>query len=1152
MNIKTNEDILNYGYLRSLIIIISFFLLIQLPAFSFYDTKFQTFNVKNGLSHGSCTSVIQDKEGYIWIGTYNGLNRFDGYDFKIFRNSPNDSTSISNNSIQTLQLDQDGNLWVGTYNGLNKFDYQTEKFERFLTNESEKKGSNHAIFAMSLDKDGNIWCGTWGAGVQIINPQTKSIRSFDFSRYDQLTSSSGLIRKIYTDTSNNTWLCTWGDGLIRIDNTDQSIKQFKTKDSPNNLISNFIWSILEYKPGEFYIATAKGGFTKYIESTNTFELVNSDFSFEMVSNDINILDKDLLGNIWVGSYGDGLFQYTPKDGEFQSYHYDNNDRYSISNNRCTDFHVTDNNIVWIATSDGVNMIDPLMQKFQLVSEEDFPSSLISAECTSFVLSDKNELLISTWGNGILYYNLETNSFLNKTLKYPTITDNHVMTLKTKGNTLYAGTTNGLNTINLKTGEIKQYQADLFESGRLGNNYIRDVFFDKLGQVWLGTDAGLEFFNEKDGSFSLYKPYASNSPEVLENLVWTINEDAEGYLWVGTDGGGFCKFDPEGRSFLERYTNNSNDQLSLSNNRVVSTLYDSENRIWAGTAKGLNLMDSEGIFDNVLKDNRSLQNDVVFAIEEYQNGNIWFSTAKSLVHYKVKTEEFIEFVYSDGIQEKEFYKESSLKLPDGRLLFGGLGGFNIFHPDSIKYNLDPPNIVLTDILIFNKNIVEYQKQNNSTIIDKNINHVDEIILTHKENSLEFKFAALNYSHSNKNQYKYRLLNFNDEWIDNGNERIATYTNLEYGDYVFQVIGANNDGIWSTSPKELKIRILPPYHQTIGFKLLVILLITLSIISIIKWNTRRLKFQKKKLESLVKIKTNDLLNAFNTLEDKQEEIQSQNEEILKQRNELDVHKHHLEELVEIRTVDLEKAKNKAEASEKLMSSFLANISHEIRTPMNAIIGFSTLLETSHLDDDERENFISYIRMNSESLLVLIDDILDLSRIESGTLKIISKPIDMCQLLDDILQQYKIKVENKGLKLEFKTPKSEMKCIINSDELRIQQILRNLLENAIKFTEKGSITIGVSPYYSNKGSFHKVYVRDTGIGIPESKQKTIFKAFQKVDHHDTLRLYEGTGLGLAISKNLIQLLGGEIWVESIEGQESTFYFTLPTEERLLERIF
>lgn len=1111
-----------------------------------FQKQFRQYNVKDGLSHGSSTCVIQDADGFIWVGTYNGLNRFDGYEFKTFGYSETDSFSLSQNTVTCLLIDRNDNLWVGTYKGLNRYDRETETFQRFLSNANDfNTPSNDAIFTMCEDATGKIWCGTWGGGIFSIDPDTLKIERIDFSRYPFLTASSNHIRQVTIDSEGMLWICTWGDGLLKFDPVSQRIDKYgESPEQEHALKSDFVWGFIEFEPGHFFVSTKNGGLYDFRSSNMKFHKLVPNISAAWKNTDIDILMKDNQDNLWIGTYGDGLYIYSPHTKHWSSNRYEKNRFPSLSSNMVTDiyFSQTQNN-VWITTSDGINMIDPHYKKFDLISRWEFPDDISSPESFAFATDAKGSIIIGTWGNGIITYDQSKRTFLKNRYRYtyPQISDDHVLSLLHDNDYMYVGTRQGFNRIDLKTGVVKQVFSDYYQKGELSNDYIRDIFLDKYNQIWLGTDAGLELYDEIQDEFVLYKPYTGNNPEVLINLVWTVTEDATDNIWVGTDGGGLCQFDRSRKSYIHKYVHIEGDSTSISGNRVVSLHVDSKGRLWVGTATGINLLLPDGHSFRSLSQKNGLQSDVIFAIEEDDNGKIWFSTAKTLVYFDPEDWNYVEFDYTDGIQEKEFNKEASLKLDNGYLVFGGIHGFNLFHPDSIFFNKYEPPVVLTDLSISNQPIEIYQAERHPKILSRALNHTDRIVLSHTENSLTFKFAALNYSLPSKNKYQYILEGFDQYWIDNGNSRQAFYTNLPPGDYIFKVKASNNDGFWNPHFKVIQVSILPPFYEALWFRLLMIASMVAIVMAYFKYRTFSLARQKRILEHLVNKKTRDLKLANSIMEERQEEIKAQNEEILLQKEELDTHRYHLEKLVQQRTKDLEAEKIKAEQSERLKSAFLANISHEIRTPMNAIIGFSNLLDSDLIDINEQHQYITYIRQNTDVLLVLIDDILDLSLIEAGTLVIRPEVFNVCVMIQELYNHYKPRCDEKNVQLQALVNLESDGCMIRSDSSRIKQVLRNLLENALKFTDTGFIEIGISPLIQDNQEFVRMHVKDSGIGIPHNQMENIFDSFRKLSTQGK-RLYKGTGLGLSICKHLVELLGGRIWAESVPGQSSTFFFIIP----------
>ena len=461
-----------------------------------------------------------------------------------------------------------------------------------------------------------------------------------------------------------------------------------------------------------------------------------------------------------------------------------------------------------------------------------------------------------------------------------------------------------------------------------------------------------------------------------------------------------------------------------------------------------------------------------------------------------------------------------------MYFGGKNGFSEFDPSRIKQNTYLPPVVLTQLLLFNEVITP---DNAKILHGKSISLTQNITLNYNQSVFTIKFAALNYIIPEKNHYKYLLKGFEEKWNNVGGRRSATYTNLDPGDYVFRLRGSNNDNVWNNTGIAISIHINPPFWKTTWFRLGIIFTVALMLYSLYRYRVNSLNTQKKLLEEKVSKRTALLSEANQQLEEKRKEITLQNEELAH-------HRENLEEQVKERTVELERAKHKAEESDKLKSAFLANMSHEIRTPMNAIVGFSNLLREEITDDPEKIRYLDIINNNCEALLVLINDILEISLIEANQTTILKREFEVISILEELEGFYRLK-ERPGLKIQLVKNRGINSLYINNDIIRFRQVISNLMNNALKYTEKGHINFG----FTVEKETVKFFVEDTGIGIPESEFKNIFNYFHKIENN-TERFFRGAGIGLSISKKLTQLMGGNIWVESKVGAGTIFFFTLP----------
>jgi len=530
----------------------------------------------------------------------------------------------------------------------------------------------------------------------------------------------------------------------------------------------------------------------------------------------------------------------------------------------------------------------------------------------------------------------------------------------------------------------------------------------------------------------------------------------------------------------------------------------------------------------------LPDNTIQGILEDDHGNLWISTNKGLVKY-LNGSSFpafpVVFAYSaaDGLSGDEFKKRSAFKNSQGVMYFGSSKGLTYFHPDSIKQNRIPPRVIFGNFTVLNPRSAENSKYEH---IGSNIRYIHSIDLLFKHADFEISFAALNYLNPQNNIFQYKLEGYDDEWIESDHSQSARYTNLNIGKYTFMVRASNNDGIWCNEPEVLQIIIHPPWWRTKLFKIIAVLFSLLLMVAFYWLRFRILRRQKAALESTVLKRTQELTDINILLEQKQEEITNQLDELSRYKN-------HLEALVEERTSDLMAAKEKAEESDQLKTSFLQNMSHEIRTPLNAIMGFSDLL-TDTLDDNEKiVKYSGIIKEKGSDLLNIINEILDISKIESGSLQLYNEDFKLSTLLMEIelfYGEYQKKLKKELIQFSVTNNCTHAIDEIYCDKGKLKQVITNLIGNAFKFTNKGSIELGCS---LTEDHTLKFYVADTGSGIPKDKYDVVFERFRQIDE---MHFHEGAGLGLSICEGIVHLLGGNIWLTSEVGKGTTFFFTVP----------
>jgi len=1078
---------------KDLLSFISFIFLITSISYPQNDNlKFKHLTSDDGLSQNFISCILQDQKGFMWFGTKDGLNRYDGYSFVVYRHDPFDTTTISANYITALYEDSRGYIWIGTLNGgLNCFDRNTEifhhlhyssiGFDNFNTNE---------IKAITEDRTGNIWVATRNDGIFKITLKDKNIYAAGYKHYiheegKSKSLSSNNTSTLFIDSKGILWVAT-ENGLNKFDFFSGGFTYFKiqTKNpkAPSSQYDQSVSAIYESKNGTFWLGTVSG-LVKFERGSGSFKLFPHEYEIYRYGwGNIIAISEDHHGKLWLATPGE-LMRFDPT---INLYDYFKNDPFnpkSINFSSISSLYTDKTGIVWIGTAGmGINLYDSKAERFSTLLKKKEGASRITGFSVRAILEENNDIVwVST---AVLYrWNRKTGDLKS----YETSSDRPddfgntgAWTLiKSADGKIWAATSEGLYRYDPSTEKAKQFKFNPANNSGLPQKEVYAVFEDHKGNIWITTENYFSKLIDIDkGLFQNFRYQSAPSPNELVRPV--ICQDRKGIFWIGTKDG-LIRFDIQKKSFLT-FKNDPKNPQSLSNDFIKSIYVDpdnSENILWIGTAGGgLNRFDVEKNSFTHFSESDGLPNNVVYGILPDGKGNLWLSTNKGLSKFNPKEKSFRNYDVSDGLQSNEFNTGAYFLSKNGEMFFGGIKGLNYFNPAEIKDNSFIPQIVLTNLKL-GDHYIAYKK--NNSILKKSISETDQLVLSYADDVITFEFAVLDYSAPNKNRYAYKLENFNDDWIYSGSLHTATYTNLPFGEYIFRVKGSNNDGIWNETGIAIKLLITPPWWSTWWAYILYGFLFLFGLYLIRRYELDRMKLKNQlKLEKLA---TDSLRNI-----------------------------------------------------DQLKSHFFANISHEFRTPLTLILGQVESVMSSNIEAKEKGK-LHIANRNARRLLTLINQLLDLSKIEAGGIKLNAQRHNIVSFLKSLFYSFESLADSKNINLKFESESSNIPFSFDADKM--EKIICNLISNAFKFTpENGEIKLTANI----TSSYLEIRIKDTGIGIPAESLPHIFNRFYQVDGSST-REQEGTGIGLALTKELVELHKGQIAVSSKveEGTEFTIQFPI-----------
>lgn len=1068
---------------------------------------FNRLTTENGLSNNNVFDILQDKYGFLWFATDDGLNRFDGYDFKIFRNDPANENSISDNSVWTLTEDKKGNIWLGTKNGcLNRFDPLTEKFTKWKIKTDEVK--ENAITCIYEDSKGKIWIGTYRQGLYRLDINSGVLDHWYNKPGDKTSLSNDYISSIKEDSQGNFWISTYfGLNKFNPESHPHKFEHFiRSSDDNNSLGGNIIWKLTQSPSDKNIIwVGTNNGLSMLQMDSETFSRIKipNPENFQFGTSVAAVIEEISDGQkiLWIESYG-GLIRYDLNGNNYMRFTADKNNPQSLSSNEVHRILRDNSGVLWIATDKGLNYLSDKSTKFNNPFSDKFridnSSELDKKNIKAIIITYDNVIYFGTEEG--LYYSIQKNgkiaiSKFKKTEKLNVWS----LTSDLSGN-LWIGTYgSGLFKINLKNGSLQNIPMFSEWTNTQSIKFNKAVLCDNQNKIWIGYwGFGLARLDPITGKYKGWLNDPEDSLSLSYEDVWAIHQDKKGRIWIGTDGGGLNLFvEEDGGKFL-RWTAedsgsiNSNSIYSICESNYSQNIKDTEVVLWLGTNNGLNkfTVKNSSQEKNVLTKpdveiihygiEHGLSDNSIKSLIEDEKGNLWIGTSSGISFFDTQQNKFTNFSKADGVIGNDINLSSSARNKDGVIFMGSTEGLNYFYPSDIHRSEFKPTILITDFQIFNESVLigEDSPLKQSILLTK------EIILSYTQNVFSFQFAALDYTSPRSIQYSYMMEGFDNDWTHSGSRRYATYTNLSPGEYIFKIKSTNSDKVWMDNISEVKVIVTPPWWQTPWAIGLYALIFVLGVWGIIKFQEYRARLQH---------------------ELKMQEFEA----------------HHLREI------------------EKMKSRFFANLSHEFRTPLTLIKGPLEQLISGRIKD----NLIDYYKMllrNTEKLQSLIDQLLELSQLEAETIPLNIESLDLVSLLRSFTYNFMPLAEEKFITLEFNTSVESFTAMIDRDKL--EKIINNLLSNAFKFTPSGGrISVNLKQENSLTNNFALVEVSDTGSGIPEEYQSKIFDRFYQVDG-SSKRNESGSGIGLALVKELVSLHNWDISVNSKVGEGTTFTVKIP----------
>lgn len=1057
--------------------------------FSFANdtSRISHLGIEQGLSNNSVTSIYQDQKGFMWFGTYDGLNRFDGYGFTVFRNILEDSNSLPHNYIYDIHEDAGYRLWIATGQGIGIYDPVSSSFRSayYKSQSGEKYRISSNVNRITTDKEGTIYIGTNGLGL-MVQEKSAEVSTQLTIQYNGKTTIDYNVTALKADKQDNIWLFIDPLGLCVY---DKKLKQIRIV--YNQLPRMSCIDIDTY--GNVWMGGAAGMY-KYSIADSSLRLIYSDKNDKSIAGSVTSLCFASDNKIWLGTVGGGIIVYDPAKNALQHLPSGEDSRNVSSESISAVFEDKDRR-KWVGTlKGGINIYSPAPSFFNTIAHNPFnKNSLVNNFVSTFLQSDDHTVWIGTDGGGVSIWNRSQNKFTN-------------------------------------------YYHEAGKNGSLTNNQVSSIIKDHLGDIWIATfGGGINKYNAGSGSFQHF-PCIDDASGIETQRVWLLYEDRQQTLWATTFGKGslyvlnrqnnrFEVFSRElwdllsfyqddegtlwGGNFHEliRIDRSGKKHTRFEMGKPVRAIYkDRSSRFWIGLEGGglVEFDPSSGKIKKRYSVKDGLSNNSILNILEDNMGNLWMSTFNGLCRFDVKDNRFRNYFQEDGLQSNQFLYGAAKRLNTGELLFGGIRGFNILSPRPIAEHKNASPLHITDMRINNLPLAFLSRYIEKT----DSGQITSISMPYKDAVLSVDFAALEYSFPGKISYAYYLEGWDKDWNYVGKVRNANYTRLEEGDYILHIKSTNPDGVWSERELTLHITVSPPWYRSWWAYIFYALVFIGAIIMY-----QRYRVYKARLKYEIALSQATLSKEKAEREKTEAEFKTQLAE---------------------REMEKVKAEKEQEINDRRLT-FFTNISHEFRAPIGLIINpVKSLLQSPDAKAKVKTELETVYR-NARRLISLVDQLLLFRKAEAGADRLRVVSLDICSLANEVLLAFDQQARAANIEYSFERPTEAVEIYADREKLEI--VLYNLISNALKYTPAGGkIVVQVK----ESGDSVNVMVSDTGYGIPADIGEKLFDRFYQVRKKDT-PVKPGFGIGLFLVKHFIEGMKGRVWYKSEEGKGTSFYVEL-----------